>query len=173
MCVIIYKPAGENMPANYIIEAAFVANPHGAGFVTPGHIYKTMSVEQLKKQLAKVDDSEPCIMHFRLATHGSICKSNCHPFKRGDIAMAHNGILGVEPMGDWTDSETALHSIFYPVAETFGFNSDEFDTAVNAVIGSSRFAFMHGREVRLFGQFVKQGAYYFSNLNFMRVRYYF
>lgn len=168
MCVIIVKPAGVKMPSSETINAAFCANPHGCGLVSPSAFYKGLDFRKFKKHLKKVRDDEPCIIHFRLATHGSIKPANCHPFRRGDVWFAHNGILNISPVGDMTDSETALQEILYPVIATYGYCSDEMDMAVFSVLGCSKFAFMKGDDVRLYGHFIKldDGCYY-SNLRFM------
>ena len=146
MCVIIVKPAGVKMPTSDIINAAFHANPHGCGFISPSTFYKGMSIKSLKKNLKQVSDDEPCIIHFRLATHGSIKRANCHPFNRGNVWFAHNGILDIRPERDMTDSETAFQN----------------------VIGFSKFAFLQGDRLKMYGDFIKQddGCYY-SNLRFM------
>lgn len=34
----------------------------------------------------------PCLMHFRLATHGAVEPRNCHPFHTDRGYVAHNGI---------------------------------------------------------------------------------
>ncbi len=168
MCVIIVKPAGVKMPSNEIINAAYNANPHGCGIVSPSAFYKGLSYRSFKKCLKQVSQDEPCIIHFRLATHGSIKQANCHPFRRGDVWFAHNGILDIRPVGDMTDSETALQNIIYPAIVKYGYGSDGMDLAVAKVIGYSKFAFLQGDDVRLYGDFIKSddGCYY-SNLRFM------
>lgn len=168
MCVIIVKPAGVKMPTSEIIKAAHNANPHGCGFISPSVFYKGMSFESFKRKLKQVSDEEPCIIHFRLATHGSIKRANCHPFNRGDVWFAHNGILGIRPQGDMTDSETVFQNIIYPTIIRYGYGSKEMDKAVNCIIGYSKFAFMQSDDVRMYGDFIKQddGCYY-SNLRFM------
>lgn len=169
MCVIIVKPAGVPMPSNELINAAFVANPHGCGFVSPSRHYKGLSLDSLKRNLRKVPASEPCIIHFRLATHGSIKRANCHPFRRGDLWLAHNGVLDWPARGDMTDSETALDEILYPAMCEYGYNSESFDDVVHDVIGYSRFAFLKGDELKIYGNFVQadNGCLY-SNTIFLR-----
>ena len=130
MCVIIVKPAGVKMPSNEIINAAYHANPHGCGLISPSVFYKGLSYRSFKKHLQKVREDEPCIIHFRLATHGSIKRANCHPFNRGDVWFAHNGILNIQPIGDMTDSETALQKVIYPAIVKYGYGSDGMDVAV-------------------------------------------
>lgn len=168
MCVIIVKPAGVKMPTNEIINAAFHANPHGCGFISPSAFYKGMSIKSFKKNLRLVPDDEPCIIHFRLATHGSIKRANCHPFNRGDVWFAHNGILNIRPEGDMTDSETAFQNIIYPAIVRYGYGSRQMDKAVNKVIGYSKFAFLQGDELKMYGDFIRHddGCYY-SNLRFL------
>ncbi len=168
MCVIIVKPAGVKMPENDIIKAAYNANPHGCGFISPSTFYKGMSFDSFKRQLKKVSVEEPCIIHFRLATHGSIKRANCHPFNRGDVWFAHNGILSITPQGDMTDSETAFQNIIYPAIEKFGYGSMQMDRAVSKVIGYSKFAFLQGDELKMYGDFIKhEDGCYYSNLRFM------
>ncbi len=168
MCVIIVKPAGVEMPTNEIIKAAYKANPHGCGFISPSTFYKGMSFESFKRHLKKVSVDEPCIIHFRLATHGSIRRANCHPFNIGDVWFAHNGILSIRPQGDMTDSETAFKTILYPAIEKYGYGSDKMDKAVSRIIGCSKFAFLQGDEIKMYGDFCQQpdGCYY-SNYRFI------
>lgn len=108
-------------------------------------------------------------MHFRWATNGSIRRANCHPFKRGDVFFAHNGVLDIAARGDLTDSQTAFDDIIYPAIAQYGYGSKQMRRAVAAVIGPSKFAFLKGRELLLFGNYIHQpdGCYY-SNLNFTR-----
>lgn len=157
------------MPKKAILEAAFTANPHGCGFASPSTSYKGLSFNQFKRRISAVKTDEPCIMHFRLATHGSVKRANCHPFKRGDLWFAHNGILDWPARGDMTDSETALEEILYPAMCEYGYNSPEFDEIVYDVIGGSRFAFLLGDELKLYGNFVQaENGCLYSNRIFLR-----
>lgn len=67
-----------------------------------------------------------------------------------------------------TDSETAFQNIIYPAIERYGYGSRQMDMAVNKVIGFSKFAFLQGDRLKMYGDFIKQddGCYY-SNLRFM------
>lgn len=168
MCVIIAKPIGIDVPTDDVINACATANPHGFGIVTPTTFYKGLSLKQFKKHLRKVRKDEPCLMHFRYATHGSVCRANCHPFRRGDVWFMHNGILNITPKGDMTDSETAFQDVIYPEIEAFGYGSDEMYNAVESVRGGSRFAFLSGDRILLNGDFVeRQDGCFYSNLNFV------
>lgn len=166
MCVIIYIPKGYAL-SDEIIRAAHRANPHGCGLCTPTMSYKGMSIEAMLRHLHKRDIGEPCLLHFRLATHGSIKKANCHPFRDDatDTWFMHNGILNIRPKGDMTDSETAFREILAPEL-VYGLHSDGLRYAVKQIIGNSRFAFMQGSDVMLYGQYEKWQGCWFSNLRF-------
>ncbi len=167
MCVIIYKPAGAKMPSKSTLDACYKANPHGCGFVSStGQFFKSLNYEQFKERLMKVADEEECIIHFRLVTHGSIKKANCHPFKNGNVYFAHNGILPIKPIGDMTDSETAFRTILVPKIAQYGVDSLVVKCAVNTIIGSSKFAIMQNGKTTLFGNFIEQNGLYYSNLRF-------
>lgn len=168
MCVIIVKPAGVAMPSDDVINAAHTANPHGMGLVSATKFYKGLSLSQFKRVLSQVPESEPCIMHFRYATHGSVRASNCHPFKRGNTFFAHNGILDIEPIGDKTDSETAFIKYIYPAIQKYGYESKQVDAVIESVIGYSKFALMRRGVVRMYGNFqpYEDGCYY-SNFNWL------
>ena len=160
----------ETLP-DAIVKAMFAANSDGCGIVTPSFSYKGLSLNTLLKKLHERDINEPCLMHFRWATHGSICRANCHPFRdsKSGCSFMHNGILNIVPVGNMTDSETAFLRYFVPEIRKHGLDSDELAYAVHQVIGSSKFAFLQGDTVRLFGEYLKWNGSWFSNLRF---RYY-
>ncbi len=166
MCVIIIKAAGQQLPTDNELRQAHNRNPHGCGFVSKSHHYKGMSFEKFLQAIHEVPTNEACIIHFRLATHGSKCKANCHPFNRGNIWFAHNGILSITPEGDMTDSETAFQNIIYPAIQKYGFKSSHVTRVVNRIIGYSKFAMMdeHGN-IRTFGQFIGYQGRLYSNLH--------
>ena len=165
MCVIAYIPKGAPTLPTEIVRAMYRANPHGCGIVTPTDHYKGMSLSTLLRHLEKRDPSEPCLMHFRLATHGSVRRANCHPFhdQASDTWFMHNGVLDIIPTGDKTDSETAFREILAPEIQDHGLRSDDLRYAVRGIIGGSRFAFMQGKTVRLFGQYETWLGCKFSN----------
>ena len=166
MCVICYIPKGVKTPSYRMLKAMHNANPHGQGFCTPSQFSKGLNFEYFVEQLRKRDINEPCIMHFRLATHGRIKKANCHPFNIDHTYFAHNGILSVRPMRDKTDSETAFIRYLYPYIEQYGLHSPEVEKMVYNLIESSKFAFMQGDDVRLFGHYEEMDGCYYSNLRF-------
>ncbi len=144
------------------------ANPHGCGLVTPTDHYKGMSLDTLLRHQRGRDISQPCLLHFRLATHGSIKRANCHPFydRESDTWFMHNGILDITPKGDMTDSETAFREILAPEIRSHGLCSDDLRYAVKHTIGTSRFAFLQGDMVKLFGDYRQWHGCWFSNLRF-------
>ena len=116
-----------------------------------------------------VTTGDDCIIHFRLATHGSQCVNNCHPFVNQDNSLyfAHNGILSFSSVNDMTDSQIAFEGILAPAAARFGLRSKTFKEIVNQVIEGSRFAFLDSQGVITFGKFEKYKGLYCSNLYFL------
>ena len=112
MCVIAVKPAGVKWPPVKYLRNCYWSNPDGAGLAWVDakglHIKKGyFTWASLQQEFAALRDY-PVILHCRIATHGSVSTQNCHPFLLSNgVAMAHNGIIDVEPMDkDMTDSET-------------------------------------------------------------------
>lgn len=163
MCVLIYKPSGVKMPSIETLRTCFNANPHGAGFATPYGSHHSMRFDAICRGLSSVSIDTPCIIHFRLATHGSIKLGNCHPFKIDDVFFAHNGVLNIRVKDDKTDSETAF-KMLYPFIQKYGLNSARVKFEIDKIIGSSKFAFMRGRKVYLYGDFIKKDGCYYSNM---------
>lgn len=164
MCCIIYKPKGTEMPSLGILNKIMRCNHDGYGFVSTRHHFKSLDYHKFLGHLANVGKDEECLIHMRLATHGSVCKYNCHPFRAGNIWFMHNGILNIEPIEDRTDSETSFLQKIYPVIQKYGFNSMEAEKTINSVIGCSRFAFMHNGKVSLYGSYQKLNGVYYSNM---------
>lgn len=156
------------MPKREILDACAIANPDGFGFASERDYYKTMSYDRFLDRLAMVRTDEACIIHFRLATHGSKRRGNCHPFKVGDLYFAHNGVLPIVPDYDKTDSETAFRRYLAKPAATYGLQSWQMSRAVDAIIGTSKFAFLRGGEIAAFGQFTDINGVLYSNTRWQR-----
>lgn len=148
------------------LKSAYMHNPHGCGFATGKGCYKSIYFGKFAKEIEKVGRDEACIIHFRRATHGSIKTENCHPFADNGVYFAHNGILGVTPTNDMTDSEYAFRKYFVPIIRRYGIDSPELAIAVKKIIGWSKFAFLQGDKIKKFGHFVEIAGCYYSNTNF-------
>lgn len=98
MCVIVTAVPGF-MPEPEAILAMSEANPDGGGvsWWDGERLGAFRNVDSLKvvgfiyshwTRLRHV----PCLIHFRLATHGAVEPRNCHPFRTDRGYVAHDGI---------------------------------------------------------------------------------
>lgn len=100
MCVIIYKPAGVELPSDDILDACWAKNPDGGGMmfaknggivVLKGYmnrdIFKTAIHNAYRQNTAMV-------IHFRIGTNGANNAHNTHPWVVSKHhAICHNGII--------------------------------------------------------------------------------
>ena len=164
MCIICIVPAGQDLPSRQELLDMHYQNPHGCGFVSKSLHYRGMSFETFYKRLQFVPKNEDVIIHFRYATHGSVCAKNCHPFKQGKIWFAHNGILDITPRGDMTDSETAFRDYIYPAIKDYGLDSYECNMVIEDIRGCSRFAILDAEgNAHKYGNYEKYHGRYYSN----------
>jgi hypothetical protein len=138
MCIIVHKPKGKTLDVG-TLKRCWDRNPHGAGFMFTqnGAVYGNkgyMTFKDLTKGLAGagflrdgfLTKSHAVTIHFRLASHGSIKPTNCHPFPitndldiikaeywEADIGIAHNGIIPIEviPGLDISDTMTYILTV--------------------------------------------------------------
>ena len=174
MCVIIIKEKGVKLPSKKFLQSTFNANSHGAGYATDkGKFFKTLSFDVFYQHFRNnVKKEDACIIHFRLATHGSINPNNCHPFKGkvegiGDVFFAHNGILDIHSQDNKTDSELCFRNILIPVMTMFGYGKS-LDIAIEGVIGSSKFCMVDGSGVvHRWGDWTNHNGLWLSNTRFL------
>lgn len=192
MCVIIVKKAGVSMDCvDYeTVRACWQANPHGAGFMYARekkvHIFKGfMTLDSLWEAIAvaKVQENEPLVIHFRIATSGGVNKEMCHPFPLVPdtkklrstsvvctAALAHNGVLGC---GSDTLSDTALavrdmlhHSLFVDGVRK---NNKKVIDFIDYYTEGSRLVWLFGCEsMNFFGQWTEKQGLLFSNMHWNR-----
>jgi glutamine amidotransferase len=127
MCVIAVKPEGVKWPGKQYMRNCFTNNSDGAGVAWADgsglHVEKGFFAwEALWKKLRQIEEF-PAMLHCRLATHGSISRQNCHPFRLGNgVVMAHNGIISTAAVreiiaeNNMTDSEAFGRLYIGPVA---------------------------------------------------------
>jgi hypothetical protein len=70
-----------------------------------------------------------------------------------------------------TDSEIAFRTRFVPALKRMSIESREFDNVVNEIRGGSRFAFMKGVDVYIYGDYKEFSNCYYSNLNWLPYSY--
>lgn len=82
-------------------------------------IYKTLDQAEAFETLQTLPAGAPALIHWRMATHGSRTKDNCHPFafrtrkaRKRLWVGAHNGVLTRQAcLPDKTDSESFMVSL--------------------------------------------------------------
>lgn len=116
MCVVVFKPKGQELPNIERLYDCFAANPDGAGymfqekynvhikkgFMTFSDFYASLKTDYEENNGKDVD----FVLHFRISTQGGVNKQCCHPYviskKMDDLyaldvlsnmGVAHNGII--------------------------------------------------------------------------------
>ena len=94
MCVIASQPAGKTIKAG-TLNQMWKRNPDGGGisWIEDGkvQVYKTMKLKDFKKKYKEVCEQHgkhDILIHMRIATHGSVCLDNNHPFYV-DLSLIH------------------------------------------------------------------------------------
>lgn len=122
MCLLILKSKSGRVPEQHI-RTGFIHNSNGAGIAwsdgSQVHIEKGFfKVKKLLKAMQKLD-GKTAIIHMRIATMGSICPANCHPFDAGGgWALGHNGcISNTKPVDDESDTRAFIREHLMPMLE--------------------------------------------------------
>lgn len=180
MCILLVKPAGVKAPSLETFKICWDNNPDGAGIAyADGSEVKIekgfMEWADFKVFFESIDLTDlPALIHFRIATHGTVKAENTHPFTvNKNVVAAHNGILsGVSNEGDWTDSETFFKRICAPILRSYKISSKVFHRAVQAIIGSSKLAFLESDgQLTIFGKFIEDAGMYFSNDSYLKSKF--
>ena len=146
MCVIASIPAGKDIN-NDTIDRMWKRNPDGGGisWIEDGkvQVFKTMKLKPFKQKfkevLSKYGDSD-ILVHMRIATHGSVCIENNHPFYIDtQTVFAHNGIMPSEfhppAKSDLSDTRY-FNQVFLQNIKPVALDDELFRQAVGDIIGS-------------------------------------
>ncbi len=159
MCVAIHKPAGVVLTKADVENMYFQnSDGFGAAWMERGQLKTFRSVPKSTDEAWQHYKSlhlkkYPAIIHYRLATHGSVRVDNSHPFPVIDgMFMIHNGILdvrglGLDCSGDRTDTEAYIERYLRPVLATTSTPFDlihepSFLSMVGEHIGGNKFVFL-------------------------------
>jgi len=197
MCVIIHAER-KGMLSDDTLRQCWDTNPHGAGFAWIDkdnvYFYKGCMTFRffIKKFQELIPDKAEVIVHFRYATHGKIVPYLTHPFpltqseralmtkldgKAEEPLLFHNGVLAIE--NEFYMSDTAKLAL-----QLANRNDDEIKTILEAessgyyegqkfVGGGSKFVLVYPTgEVLRFGNFIEKGGVWFSNLNWMPLKFF-
>jgi predicted glutamine amidotransferase len=192
MCIIVYKPAGEELPGTRTLKRCFEANPDGAGIMYPTRsgvriVKGLMSFDQLTDALGRREwKNRPVVIHFRIGTHGTRSVANTHPFpvtkdesqlaaktSSAPVALAHNGIISLTSGGGYKDdrSDTFRFVRDYASDAILGprYYRQKKTVALLARLADSKLAIMSADgHVELIGRFEKHDGCYYSNDSYKR-----
>lgn len=126
MCVAIYKPAGTSIDPEDLWNC-WRDNPDGMGLAvatgTELLVFKQLTKFMEFRTLVAKYQQYGCLIHFRIATHGSVNIDNCHPFLvTENIALIHNGMLtGMtdELNQDRSDTRVFVEEYLTPIVESY------------------------------------------------------
>ncbi len=97
MCLIINKPAGRRITADFL-EHAWEHNSHGWGcfYTAEGQVRWTrgMQFHELLDVNRRLPHDTEVYLHVRKATYGAICADMAHPYVvRDGLMLMHNGSI--------------------------------------------------------------------------------
>ena len=153
MCVIALSPVGERVDKSTLADM-WDTNPDGAGIAFIDETktirtYKTMDKDDFinvaTATIDKYHQSSPILLHCRIATHGSVCIANTHPFNVDNhTVMAHNGIIDCvedDPKGQISDTRMFINTWLRYLRPTW-LDDPAMCEYVGDIIGWSKLAFL-------------------------------
>ena len=189
MCIIAIKKKNVPLPDENIFETMFKNNSDGAGFMynSKGRVIIQkgyMTYEHFKNGLNRLKGSidvyhTAIVFHFRIATHGSVCKGLCHPFPLSNkipvlkheyssckLGIAHNGIISsVKPRKGISDTMEYIASRLTKIEKECPefYKNKKKRKAILAEI-DSKMAFLDGKgDVYTVGNFIDDKGILYSN----------
>jgi len=154
MCIAISKPENILIPHAHL-EQSFFNNDDGAGFMYAQngqlHIEKGFMTFDSFMEAYTPHEEKPCVVHFRIKTHGDVNADNTHPFRVGrDLGFVHNGIIGkVDCSSDKNKSDTQHFNaqylnVLYRQDSRFIYKP-VFKDLIGEFIGHSKLVFLNNK----------------------------
>lgn len=195
MCVIVYKPKGQDLPSDTILKNCFSRNKDGAGFMFHSkgkvHIQKgLMDYKTFESALDKVKKTYDVrkmamVLHFRITTQGGTNQACTHPFPLSskmedlrllncncDIGVAHNGIISLTTtysQVDYSDTMKFITDYLSLIIRNKNYHKSKNTlTLIERLVGS-KLAIMDGDgHVELIGNFIEENGIYYSNSSYLQ-----
>lgn len=159
MCLIAHREAGSNVNIpNSVIDHNIRKNPDGFGLAwrsQKGDLrfkkFAPQETKTFKKLLKRVDAIKGIeyVAHWRLATHGPICKEMSHPFTYEtdgvQTLVFHNGIIQNSPPKDESDTSYFVKEVLSGLVPMW-WRNPAYTNLVERYIGWSRLLIMTPNE---------------------------
>ena len=126
MCLIINREENQEITEEFIRDVA-QRNSDGWGFMY-NHpvndkviVKRGLKLEEFFEQFQPVQERDiPCVIHFRMKTHGAVNLENCHPFEvTKGVYFMHNGTIDVDipkkDSGKLSDTNVFVRDILKPM----------------------------------------------------------
>lgn len=151
MCVIVVQPKGKYLDKDTAV-AAWGKNPDGGGYAyvdDNGNMVTFKSMEfnsfwSSFEQARSTNRDKNFLVHFRIATHGTVDLDNVHPFALPDGGvLAHNGIIhGVDDPKDGRSDTRMFIDTVLPELGDFWYAKNYLNDMVGEWVGWSKFAIL-------------------------------
>lgn len=193
MCIIAIKEKGIDMPNEKILETMFEHNPDGAGFMyaKDGHVHIRkgfMTYTAFKKAIDRIENVKelPLVMHFRIATSGSIDAGACHPFpisnKRKvlrktdittDIGVVHNGIIPITAPNNMSDTMQYIAGklYYYQKLQQNFYVQKSYMERIEKEIQSKMVFLTSSGDIYKIGDFITDNGMIYSNTSYKSYTY--
>lgn len=191
MCIIVAKPKNVKMPDVDTLRNCFDNNRHGAGYMKATgksvEIRKGfMKWEEFEKAITAEGDLTDCavVMHFRIATHGKVQPSCCHPFPvtddlkrlgssecRDTLCAAHNGVIeGMATSDNVSDTMAYIIDVLSPLRRLTPslIYSEDALRIVEATLGSKMALLDASGELVTIGDFQEHSGVLYSNSSYTK-----
>lgn len=154
MCIAILNTAGTIKQKTF--KHCWDNNPDGGGIAYPKDgkikIIKEMkSYNEFYKQYKTVREENPkvnILIHFRIATHGKINETNCHPFLvNKSLGFIHNGMIygkGLSVSNEFSDTYLFNQTILKTLPQNF-LKNEAILKLLEEYIGYSKIVFLDGK----------------------------
>lgn len=172
MCVICTTFNGVKMTEEEI-RKCWQSNSDGGGYafvdennkiVIKKHMELNPFLEMLMDDQEKYSDDTPFVVHFRIASHGSVNIDNCHPFYvNPKVVFAHNGIMSnaatLIPKGSAYSDTVALNKHVLQQLPWNFLNNRGFEELIYNYIGTTnKLAFIDDtRKLTVFNEYQGEG----------------
>ena len=193
MCIIAIKEKGIDMPNEKILETMFEHNPDGAGFMyaKDGHVHIRkgfMTYTAFKKAVDRIEKVKelPLVMHFRIATSGSIDAGTCHPFpisnKRKvlrktdittDIGIVHNGVIPITAPNNMSDTMQYIAGklYYYQKLQQNFYVKKSYMERIEKEIQSKMVFLTSNGDIYKIGDFITDNGMIYSNTSYKSYTY--